>query len=100
MHVAVVHIYKGSYNGRRLLNGKVVPGISTRLDDDELHSVKPVSIVGNQGKGFIGSIVLGMGFILSPEVALSLIEKDPKYRDVIFPYLVGEDLGVKARSNA
>jgi hypothetical protein len=33
-----------------------------------------------------------MGFILEPNEALSLLEKDPKNREVIFPYLNGENL--------
>ena len=33
-----------------------------------------------------------MGFVLEPEEAQRLIEKDPRNRDVLFPYLNGEDL--------
>jgi hypothetical protein len=33
-----------------------------------------------------------MGFVLSPEEAQALIERDPRNRDVLFPYLNGEDL--------
>jgi hypothetical protein len=33
-----------------------------------------------------------MGFVLTPEEAQALIEKDPKNQDVLFPYLNGEDL--------
>ena len=46
----------------------------------------------NAGKSFIGSYVLGMGFVLSEEEALAMIECDPKNRDVLFPYLNGKDL--------
>src|SRR5207237_107576 len=35
---------------------------------------------------------LGMGFVLEQEEALALIEKDIRNRDVLFPYLNGEDL--------
>ncbi len=33
-----------------------------------------------------------MGFVLTPEEVQALIEKDPRNRDVLFPYLNGEDL--------
>jgi hypothetical protein len=33
-----------------------------------------------------------MGFVLMPEEAHRLLEKDPRNRDVLFPYLNGEDL--------
>jgi hypothetical protein len=33
-----------------------------------------------------------MGFVLEPEEAQKLIEKNPKNKDVLFPYLNGEDL--------
>ena len=37
-------------------------------------------------------IVLGMGFVLEPEDAQRLLDKDPRNADVLFPYLHGEDL--------
>jgi hypothetical protein len=46
----------------------------------------------NEGKSFQGSIVLGKGFVLEPEKAQSLIAKNPKNKDVLFPYLNGDDL--------
>jgi hypothetical protein len=33
-----------------------------------------------------------MGFVLTPEEAQALIEKDSRNKDVLFPYLNGEDL--------
>jgi hypothetical protein len=33
-----------------------------------------------------------MGFVLEPEGALRLIDKDPRNKDVLYPYLNGEDL--------
>ena len=36
--------------------------------------------------------MLGKGFILTPEEAQTLIEKDPKNKDVLFPFLNGQDL--------
>ena len=53
---------------------------------------KPMPLLSNKGKSFQGSIVLGKGFVLSIEKAKELINKDPRNRDVLFPYLNGDDL--------
>jgi hypothetical protein len=52
----------------------------------------PFPLKANAGKSFQGSIVLGKGFIITPEQAQALIEKDKRNRDVLFPYLNGDDL--------
>lgn len=49
-------------------------------------------LLSNKGKSFQGSIVLGKGFILTTEEAENLIKKDPRNKDVLFPYLNGDDL--------
>ncbi|NBL65974.1 hypothetical protein GV828_12265 [Flavobacterium sp. NST-5] len=53
---------------------------------------KPMPLLSNKGKSFQGSIVLGKGFILTTEEAENLIKNDPRNKDVIFPYLNGDDL--------
>jgi hypothetical protein len=52
----------------------------------------PYPLRQNMGKSFQGSIVLGKGFVVTTEQAQALIAKDPRNKDVLFPYLNGEDL--------
>jgi hypothetical protein len=52
----------------------------------------PFPLKQNAKKSFQGSIVLGKGFVLTPEEAEKLIAKDPRNKDVLFPYLNGDDL--------
>lgn len=62
----------------------------------------PAVLAANAGKSFQGSIVLGMGFTFddtdSKGVASSIAEmnrllaKDPKNREVIFPYIGGAEV--------
>ena len=52
----------------------------------------PFPLKANAGKSFQGSIVLGKGFIITPEQAEELIAKDKRNKDVLFPYLNGDDL--------
>ena len=52
-----------------------------------------LSFEGERGQVFHrASIVLGMGFVMTPEEAQALIDRDPRNREVLFPYLNGEDL--------
>ncbi|MAG13566.1 MAG: restriction endonuclease [Spirochaetales bacterium] len=89
--VSLVAISKGSFKGHMRLDGRGVKIISTYLDDSE-DLGDPFPLVRNADKSFQGSIVLGKGFVLEPEEAEALIRKDEKNRDVILPYLNGEDL--------
>lgn len=91
VEVSLVAIHKGRWNKEYLLGNKKVKTISSYLDDSEFFG-DPFPLKQNQGKSFQGSIVLGKGFVLTPEKAKELIDKNPKNKDVLFPYLNGEDL--------
>jgi len=52
----------------------------------------PYPLRQNAGKSFVGSYVLGLGFVVTKEQAAALIAKDPRNREVLFPYLNGDDL--------
>lgn len=91
VEVSLIAIHKGNWNKERFLGNKNVDFISPYLDDTEVIG-DPYPLKQNEGKSFQGSIVLGKGFVLTPNEAQKLIEKDPKNKDVLFPYLNGEDL--------
>ena len=93
--VSLAAIYKGAWNGRRILNGKQVSYISTYFDD-QLAIGNPFPIAANADKSFQGSIVLGKGFVLEPEAAQVLVARNHKNCDVIYPYLNGEDLNSRS----
>jgi hypothetical protein len=91
VEVALVTITKQSWKGEFTLSGKQVKIITTYLDDaDSLGN--PFTLKYNEGKSFQGSIVLGKGFVLEPNEAKALIEKNPQNINVLFPYLNGDDL--------
>ncbi|WP_206530068.1 Eco57I restriction-modification methylase domain-containing protein [Nordella sp. HKS 07] len=85
-----VHILKGIWNAARSLLGRPARYISPFLSDREEWS--PKKLKANEGIAFQGSIVLGMGFVLTPDDAQRMLDADPRNADVIFPYLNGEDL--------
>jgi hypothetical protein len=85
-----VHVHKGEWRGERSLLGRPAPFISAFLSDREEWS--PKRLKANEGRAFIGSYVLGMGFVLTHDEAQRMLDADPRNADVIFPYLNGEDL--------
>ena len=91
----------GRFPGRRVLDGAKVDAITAFLFHRGGHA-DPVRLQANAGKSFVGSYVLGMGFtfddtdkkgVASPLAEMQrLIEADPRNRDVIFPYIGGEEV--------
>jgi hypothetical protein len=92
LEVAKVWVQKGEWRGDRVLSGSPVQAISPMLMLPGRALGTPYRLKTNENKSFQGSIVLGMGFVMTPEGAQTLIDKDPHNRDVLFPYLNGEDL--------
>jgi hypothetical protein len=91
VEVAMVSIFKGQWKGKVILDFHQVEKITSYLDDQDFIG-DPFPLQKNANKSFVGSYVLGKGFILQPEEAHYLIEKNDKNKNVIFPYLNGEDL--------
>lgn len=85
-----VHVHKGQWLGERSLLGRPTPFISAFLSDREEWS--PERLKANEGLAYQGSIVLGKGFVLSPDDARRMLDADPRNADVIFPYINGDDL--------
>ena len=94
--ISRIHIFKGEWAGYRILSNQKVAQISAFLSNREEWS--PKSLKANSGIAFQGSIVLGLGFVIAPEEAGRMIDADPRNRDVIFPYLNGEDLNTQSSS--
>lgn len=92
LEVAYLWLCKQQWQNEFILDEKAVTGIAAFLTPPGKAVGKPYQLIANQNKSFQGSIVLGMGFVLTPEEAQVLIEKNPKNKEVLFPYLNGEDL--------
>jgi hypothetical protein len=99
--VSVIHINKGRFIGTRMLDERPVETITAFLfhrgGDNE-----PASLRANEGKSYVGSYVLGMGFTFDDTdtkgVASSLaemrrlIQHNPRNAERIFPYIGGEEV--------
>ncbi len=91
VEVALITITKRTWNGNFVLSGKDVKTITPYLDDAETLG-NPFPLKQNESKSFQGSIVLGKGFVLEPEEAEALIRNNPRNKDILFPYINGDDL--------
>jgi hypothetical protein len=99
--VSVVHVSRGPVHSPRRLDGREVATITAFLFHRGSHD-DPPRLAVNAGKSFQGSIILGMGFTFDDTdakgVATSLaemrllLEADPNNRQVIFPYIGGEEV--------
>ncbi|GAA4188150.1 hypothetical protein GCM10022252_22930 [Streptosporangium oxazolinicum] len=70
----------------------VVSAISPSLEPESRVKGNPYRLAVNFWASFIGSYVLGLGFVVDSRVAKKLIEQDMRNVEVLFPYLNGQDL--------
>jgi hypothetical protein len=80
--------------------GPAAPRWTPSLDRASRISGNPKCLVTNAGISFQGTIVLGLGFTMKPERALELIARDARNKDVLFPYLNGQDLNSRPDCSA
>lgn len=79
------------YAGHLQLNDQAVAYLSSFLiDGEQAWEARPLQ--ANAGKAFIGSYVLGEGFLTTEEQAQAWIAEDASKASVLFPYLIGEDV--------
>ncbi|WP_216636330.1 Eco57I restriction-modification methylase domain-containing protein, partial [Chloroflexus islandicus] len=97
--VSVVHLVKGRYEGVKCLDGREAAQITAFLFHRGGHD-DPAALVPNAGKSFLGVKTYGQGFIFdnhdpkaTPLAEMErLIAANPACREVIFPYIGGEEL--------
>lgn len=91
VEVSIVSIFNGIWYSKLILNGKQTQNISAFLDEAD-NTGTPFPLQANEGKSFQGSIVLGTGFIVEVESFNKLILNNPEYKEVLYPYINGDDL--------
>jgi len=90
VQISVVHVSKNKWLSSPVLNGVPVTNISSQLEAI-LELKDPYVLSSMKGRALTGSCVLGTGFLLSHTEANTLLEKDVRYKNHIFPYLTGKD---------
>jgi len=92
--VSVVHLAKGHLAKLDLaprLDRRRVEVVNSRLRPRP-ERADPKPLKANDGKSYQGSVVLGMGFVLTPERRAELIASDAKNAQRIFRYTGGEEI--------
>jgi len=77
---------------QRILDHVTVPGITTSLDPMSRVTGSPYRLAANSDISFQGSNLVGTGFTMDPDTAKSMIAANERNRNVLFPYLNGQDL--------
>jgi len=91
LEITLVTINKQYLRVSKYIKDKEVDFINALLESGR-NIGNPKPIHNNQSKCFTGSTVLGKGFILSKEEGDLVKSVDEKYADVIYPYLIGDDI--------
>ncbi len=91
LEVSLLSVCSGNWTRNRVLDGRPVDEINSMLAESA-EELTPVRLAENSGKSYIGSVLLGTGFLLQPDEAKGLVTRDPKNAEVLMPYLSGADL--------
>jgi hypothetical protein len=78
--------------GGAVLDERPVEAVRPSLDAASRVAGTPLRLVETAGRSHYGTLVHGAGFLLTHDEAHELVTRSPRNREVIFPYLVGEDL--------
>lgn len=98
--VSLISINKGYYKFEKVyLNSKVVSHINSLLSD-AIGLQTAAVLKRNESKSFIGSNILGGGFILEENLVTSILQSNPQYKTVLYPYLSGDDINNESAQNA
>jgi SAM-dependent methyltransferase len=68
---------------------RIGPTLSVGLD---VTSARRLKANENPKLCFVGQYPFNEGFMLTPEEAAQMLREDPALRDVLFPYIIGDDL--------
>ncbi|MDS1271799.1 hypothetical protein RIF23_16010 [Lipingzhangella sp. LS1_29] len=84
----------------RTADGMTVRGITPSLDPASRVSGKPEKLAENRDLAYQGSKLDGVGFTLAPVRAQEMMDESPGNREVLFPYLNGQDLNSRPDCSA
>ncbi|WP_406127351.1 Eco57I restriction-modification methylase domain-containing protein [Streptomyces sp. NBC_00989] len=89
-----------NYGLRKLDGCPVTKRITTSLEESSRVRGTAHRLAENRNIAFQGANILGLGFTMDPGTARDLIDRDERYREVLFPYLNGQDLNSRPDSSA
>ena len=96
LEIAIIWLLRGKWDATFVLNGSDVIGITADLTAPSGVSGNPFQLSANFDLAFEGAKTIGLGFLLDPTEAMELKRKNPKNGDVLYPYLIGQDLNSRS----
>ncbi|WP_213043444.1 Eco57I restriction-modification methylase domain-containing protein [Nitrospira defluvii] len=90
LEVAHVWFSKRHIGITPMLDGREVSSISAHLSEEG--ATIAFTLEANAGQAFEGAKTAGMGFVITEEEAHQLLSANPDSREVVKPYLNGEDV--------
>lgn len=92
LSVAVVVLCISPWHGRSILHGVEVKAISPLLTVKDSGILLPKQLKASGRQAFMGTIVLGEGFVITHELASALVLANSRNAKVVHPYMNGDDL--------
>jgi SAM-dependent methyltransferase len=105
VHVSIVNWLKGEDATKKRLVTQVGDNVDDAWKIEEVDAIRPtlstatdvtaaVVLIANQKpkRCFQGQNPVNAGFFLTPDETALMLKKEPELRDVIFPYLAGDDV--------
>ncbi|MFD0883031.1 Eco57I restriction-modification methylase domain-containing protein, partial [Streptosporangium algeriense] len=83
---------------KRIVDGVVARSISASLNPESRVSGKPKRLAGSADISYQGIDVGGIGFTMERNLALGMIDRDPRNQEVLLPYLNGQELNASPDS--
>lgn len=92
LEIAKCWISSNEWQDQSVLDDRIVNGIDEMLYPINRSGWRKQRLACNADQSFQGSILLGNGFIITPDEAQTFINNNLHNADILFPYLGGEDL--------
>jgi hypothetical protein len=92
VEVTLIWLRRGQWLGAYVLDDTPVAGIDSFLSAAGEEQLEAQVLAENQGYAFQGSNIRGVGFILDSDEAERIVADDSRNKEVIFPYLIGQDI--------
>ena len=100
VEMASVWARSGVWTGERVLDHSSAPGITTSLTSLSRIDGRAERLREAAERSFQGSVVLGKGFVVTPDEAAKILAREPRSREVIQWFRNGEDLNSRPDGSA
>jgi hypothetical protein len=100
LEIAKLWLQEDAWDASVTLDGQCVARIDSLLQSAGRSVGPPKRLDANLGKSFLGDQLNSLGFVMSVREADDLIRIEPSARDIVRPYLSGEDLNTSPTQEA